>query len=383
MQSNKLRMAIRSTAAVAILGVASQVNAVELDTGDVTTNLYGFARVAASYDIDENIATGGQSGSFASITGGDNEPEGHFGMDANTSRLGLSVVSPEGVKGVVEFDFDRDDSLTPRLRLAYGEYNGLMVGQNWTNFLSFNGNTSTLDFDSLPGTGGAVGRTPQIRYTTGPFSFSAEQEIANVVAGTGGTARTDTKQGLPVFTARLQDSQGGLSYAAAVLARQIMVDDGTNDDSAMGYGMFVSARFAVSDMVTLQGALNYTDGAAAYVYRTGNNGFWGYDAYTDTSGDLETVESTGASIGAKFDLGGNRSVNIGYGMAQQDLDDGVAAGSIAGSDAETNSMATLNYQWKPASSINMGVEYARLETENQNGSDGEANRLMFLAQYSF
>ena len=52
-------------------------------------------------------------------------------MDANTSRVGLSVVNPEGVKVVVEFDFSNSASLDPRLRHAYGEYNNVRIGRYW------------------------------------------------------------------------------------------------------------------------------------------------------------------------------------------------------------------------------------------------------------
>ena len=56
MQSNKLRMAIRSTAAVAILGVAAQANAISFETGGYETSIYGYARLNASYDIDSDQA---------------------------------------------------------------------------------------------------------------------------------------------------------------------------------------------------------------------------------------------------------------------------------------------------------------------------------------
>lgn len=120
MQSNKLRMAIRSTAAVAILGMTAQANAaVTIDTEGYEANVYGFARIATTYDFDENIANGGQAGNFSKITtDGSDTADGHFGMDANTSRFGVQVMTPQGVKMVVEFDFDKNDSLEPRLRAA-------------------------------------------------------------------------------------------------------------------------------------------------------------------------------------------------------------------------------------------------------------------------
>ncbi|TGN38746.1 DcaP family trimeric outer membrane transporter [Marinobacter confluentis] len=384
MNKNRLRIAIQSSTALAVFAMAGQAVAIDLDPADYDATLYGFARVAASYDLDENISSGGQSGSLGAInTSGTDGAQGHFGMDANTSRLGVSVMSPEGVKTVVEFDFDNNNSLVPRLRLAYGEYKGVMIGQNWSNFLSFLGNSSTLDFDSLPGTGGTVNRVPQIRYTTGPLSFSIEETLGNLVNNDLG-GPSSTSQSTPAFTARLQDSAGGLSYATAVMAKQITVDDGTTDDSAMGYGAFVSGRLAVTDMLTLKAAINYTDGAAAYIYRNGSNGFFGLDAYTkDASGDLETVETVGGTLGVAMNLGGGRSVNLGYGVAQQDLDDAADAGAGVGGDSEMNSMLAANYQWSPVANVKMGVEVAHLERENQDGSDGEANRVMFLAQYNF
>ncbi|SFR60015.1 hypothetical protein SAMN04488073_3253 [Marinobacter gudaonensis] len=384
MKMKKLKSGMKAAISMSILSVAGHAGAVELNAGDYNVNLYGFARVAASYDLDENIASGGQSGSIGAVnTSGSDGASGHFGMDANTSRLGLSVESPEGVKTVVELDFDNNDTLVPRLRHAYGEYNGVLIGQYWSNYLSFFGNSSTLDFDSLPGTGGTVNRVPQIRYTSGPLSFSIEEQLGGLVNNDLGGPGNVTKS-TPTVTARFQDSMGGMSYAAGAMAKQITVDDGTVDDSAFGYGAFVSGNIAVTESLTLRAAINYTDGAAAYIYRTGSNGFFGLDAYTTSaSGDLETIESVGGTFGASLNLGGGSSVNVGYGIAEQDLDEAAAAGAAVGGESERNSMLAANYQWSPVAKVKMGVEYARISKENQDGSDGDANRVMFLAQYSF
>jgi len=386
MQNNKLRMAIRSTAAIAMIGMVSQASAVELDTGDFTTNLYGFVRAVASYDFDENLASGGQAANIGNISPGASDTvDGHFGIDAKTSRMGLSVVSPQGVKAVVEFDFDRDDSLTPRLRHAYGEYNGVLIGQNWSNYNSFVGNTSSLDFDNVPGLAGTQFRAEQIRYTTGPLSFSIETPANSVGNGFDGTAPdlSDTKDSTPAFTAKIEDSQGGFSYAAAVMAKQLEYDTGTEDDSAIAYAAFLAGKIAVTDALSIQGAINYGEGAAGYVWRAGGN-FGQYDGYADqTNDDLETVEQIGGAIGASLALGGGRSVNAGYGTASADLDDAVRDRAITDAITDTNTMMFVNYQWKPVANVNMGVEYSYVETETQGGEDGDANRVLFLAQYSF
>jgi hypothetical protein len=43
----------------------------------------------------------------------------------------------------------------------------------------------------------------------------------------------------------------------------------------------------------------------------------------------------------------------------------------------------VNYMWAPVKHVSMGVQFENLETETQGGADGDANRLMYLAQYSF
>ena len=380
MQNNKLRMAIRATAAATIFSLAGQAGAVELNTGDYETNLYGFARIVAAYDVDENISNGGRAGNFSAITKGDADTaDGHFGMDANTSRVGLSVVNPNGLKTVVEFDFDNSAGLDPRLRHAYGEYNNVRIGRYWSNYNSWVGNTANLDFDSVPGLAGAQDRTEQITYMSGPLSFSLENPINyGGVANSGGTAITSS----PALTAKLEDSQGGFSYAAAVMAKQTGYDTGTADDSAIGYGAFLAGKIAITDMISIQGAINYADGANAYVYRAGSS-FAGADAYVDANGDLETIEAVGGALGASFGLGGGRSVNAGYGTSMSDLDDAVQSGAMLASATESNTTMYINYMWSPAESVSMGVQFENLETEAQGGADGDANRIMYLAQYNF
>lgn len=376
MQSNKLRMAIRATAAVAVFGMVAQANAaVTIDTEGYEANVYGFARIATTYDFDENIANGGQAGNFSKIM---TTADGHFGMDANTSRLGVQVMTPQDVKMVVEFDFDGSDGLDPRLRHAYGSYNGVLIGRTWSNYNSFVGNTSGLDFDGPPGLAGTQGRTEQIRYTSGPFSVSAEEPVDYTgIVGAGAAPKTGT----PAFTARLEDSQGGLSYSAAVMAKQTSSDDGNIDDSAIGHGAFLAGKVAISDMLSIQGAVNFSDGANAYVYRAGGN-FGQIDAYLDGN-NIETVESYGGALGASLALGGGSSVNLGYGTAIVNLDDAVQAEAVAATLTDTNSMIFVNYQWVPIKDVKMGVEFANLKTETQGGDDRDANRVMFLAQYSF
>ncbi len=168
MQSNKLRMAIRATAAMAVLSVAGQANAVSLNVGDdVEASLYGYARLNMSYDLNADRANSTRAGSF---TGGNEDIEGHFGADVQQSRLGVKVKHSSGVMVNIEGDF-RGSGSGPgslRMRHAYGTYKGFLAGRTWSNYLSFVGNTPTLDFDSLTGTAGSQDRSEQIRTPLAP-----------------------------------------------------------------------------------------------------------------------------------------------------------------------------------------------------------------------
>lgn len=379
MQSNKLRTAIRATAAAAVLGVAGQAGAVSFTAGDYDMAVYGYARFNASYDIDSNQALSTRSGSYAGLAGNDDAAEGHFGADAFQSRIGVKATSPEGVMVNVEGDFRGGGGGSLRLRHAYGSYMGVLAGQTWSNFTSFVGNTSTLDFDSLPGVAGFQSRTPQVRYTTGPLSLSLEDPRSSFVTDAANAAQ---KQGMPALTARLEDSAGGVSYSAAVLAHQVGYDTGTTDETSFGFATFVAGKLALSDMITVQGSLSYTDGANSYLYRSGDN-FGAASAYVDGAGDVETISGYGGTIGTGISLGGGRSVNIGYGMVEVDWDDAEADGVAVADESETNSAIMANYQWTPVKNVMMGVEYARLSRENVDGTDGDANRILFAAQYNF
>ncbi|WP_372987456.1 DcaP family trimeric outer membrane transporter [Marinobacter sp.] len=376
MQSNnKLRMAIRATAAVAVMGVAGQAGALTLDVGDDTeASLYGFARLNMSYDLDDNRAVSTRAGSF---TPANEEIDGHFGADVQQSRLGVKVNHSSGVMVNVEGDFrgSGNSAGSLRMRHAYGTYNNVLAGRTWSNTISFVAFTPTLDFDGIAGSHGSWDRTEQVRYTTGPMSFAIEDPSAQAIVD--GSGRTSA----PAFTARFEDSADAVSFAASASASQVTADDGTNDDSAIGFSVHGSAKLKLSDMFSVQGSVNYTDGATGYLWRSGSN-YYGPSAYMDGT-SIETIEAYGGNVGVSMALGGGSSINVAYGMTTQDLDDAVANSSLTDAAPETNQNLFVNYMWTPVQNVMMGVEYGYFDQETVAGDSADANRLMFAAQYSF
>lgn len=385
MQSNKLRIAIRATAAAAVFGMATQAHAFNFSAGDVDASVYGYARLNMSYDIDENVANSGHRGGNFPTVDDSQDVDGHFGAAASQSRIGVKATHASGVMVNIEGDFMGADYKGGALRLrhAYGSYMGVLAGQTWSNYNSFVGSTSTLDFDGVVGVAGYGSRTAQLRYTTGPLSFSIEDPKNGGIVGLTGDPTANnlvengSKNGMPALTARLEDKAGGLAYSAAALVKQTAYEvyDNTGqkfDDSKLGYAVFGAASMAVSDMISVRGAINYTDGANAYLYRSG-----GADAYVDANGDLNNLSGVGGTVGTSISLGGGRTINATYGMDKLDVND------LGASAIETRQNAFVNYQWTPVESVMMGVEYGYYKQETQGGQSDDANRLMFAAQYNF
>jgi len=393
MKRSKLGTSIQTVTSLLILGIAGPASAMKIvgnaddmsELENFSVEIYGYARLNASYDIDEEIALGARTGDFSQInTGSDeaNEAGGNFGADAFQSRIGVLTTHPSGLKVKVEGDFETNGNGF-RLRHAYGEYKGVLAGQNWSNYTSFVGYTPTIDFDGLPGNAGNQFRTAQVRYTTGPLSVSLEEPLSynGLINGAGGGSE---KESLPLVSVRLEDSVGALSYSTAGVLRQLGYDNGTQDDSAIAYGAFGAVTLNVTGALNLNAVINYTNGSNTNLYRSGEN-YGAEDGYVDSSGSLELISGYGATIGMSYDLGGGRSINGGAGMTNVDWDDALAdLGAATISDKhEKNTSVLINYQWTPVKSVTMGVEYGYYMVDEVDGDDGDASRLLFAAQYNF
>lgn len=379
MQVKPLARSIRATSAALALGLAAtQASAIEFQSGDVTLNVYGYAQLNAVYDIKQDIGITTQAGDFGSLDFSNTGPEGHFDADAEQSLLGFTATHANGVSATLEGDF-RGGSL--RLRQAYGEYGNWLAGQTWSNYTSFVGFTPTLDFDGLAGNAGVQDRVAQVRYTTGPLSFSLERPAFQSVYDSG-----EEKQGLPVVTARYETSIApGIAFSAGALLQQVSVDEGSggNSDDIIGMAGFLATSASLTDTLTLHAVINGTRGANGYLYRSGNSGFGAEDAYLD--GDsLEALTGYGGTIGLSANVGVG-TLNLGYGFARIDWDDAeddLGAGAVADRH-KINDNAFVNYQWNPVQQVMLGVEYGYFHAENQAGDNADAHRVMFATRYSF
>jgi hypothetical protein len=151
---------------------------------NTTLKLNGFVQFDTTYDFDgaTDDVRGTDWASFLETQPLDDNPDqdanpNRLYMTARTSRVGLTTTTPIGAKALtvrIEGDFNDPSafnfSTEPttngvgfRLRHAYGEYAGLLIGQTWSNWVDLGSLPDTVDFNGHGGFGAS--RTPQIRYT--------------------------------------------------------------------------------------------------------------------------------------------------------------------------------------------------------------------------
>ena len=388
--------------------MSSVVNAFTFQVGDTTADLYGYARLDMIYDFQAKL--GNAVSRYAIRLEDRGGPDGHFETHAYQSRLGLSTSTMVGgseLKTVIEGDFwGGSEQGQPRLRHAYAEWYGVLAGQTWTNFGSFLQFTPTVDFYYQPGAATNV-RPSQLRYTTGPFSFALEDPetagtlprasytyttTSNVIVNGVNTQLTSQSTAdtagndMPDFTARYQGGSGKLKYSASAVLRELSYDatsrpstpQGWDSDKVLGWGLNVAASAKVSDRVTLRIGLTHGDGIGSYQLFAPFTS----PAYVNKKGSLQTIKGTGGTAGISI-AAGKGNINLSYGIATVDLDEGVADGSIS---ATTNKMfdgTFLNYIWSPVKNISCGIEAGYHTREQYNGEEGHAVRLQGMVQYNF
>jgi hypothetical protein len=161
------------------------------------------------------------------------------------------------------------------------------------------------------------------------------------------------------------------------MAKQVSSDNGATDDSAIGYGAFGALSFKITDMISLQGAVNFVDGAGSYLYQSGMA-----DAYV-VNGNIETISGFGGAIGVGVGLDGGSSINVGVGMTKADWDDAKADNVAVATQDETRQNIFANYQWSPIKNVLMAVEYSFWDAETVAGKSTDASRVMYVSRYSF
>lgn len=364
---------------------STTANAVEFEVGNTKVKVGGYLKLDLIHDVNEKLGDNFAIPALVSTSG--SGAEGHTNLHANQSRINFSTSTPlEGDTLVTMLEWDMlggaggSNKPEPRLRHAYGSWNGILAGQTWTNFVSDGavGQMRKINFLPEPGTNPA--RQAQFRYSKNGFSVALEdpQNLGGEVLAGGDY---QSKATLPDLTARYQSKAGDFEYAVAGVLRMLEHDNGAADDSATGWGVNLEGMYKVSSAVTLRGTIKYGDGIGGYISTSPAEKTAGY--VDPTTGSLETIEQLGVAASVAVKVGPGH-INLGYGMAKADMDDAVNSGAITANTANEKFEAVhLNYIWSAAKNVSYGLEISRHSRDVQSGLDGDATRLQGMVMYRF
>ncbi|MEH6416296.1 DcaP family trimeric outer membrane transporter [Pseudomonas sp. CGJS7] len=400
-QVTEVKAAQASAPAVAAAPVKNPIQATTISTaGNPGTRFSygGFIKLDSSVTStnDGDIADGSVGRLFyvpkAIPVGGGNGKEGSADTDmgANFSRFWFAadtdLESGDKLKGYLEFDlfgggstaFTGNEIATNTyaltLRHAYVTWNKWLAGQTWSNFQDANALPDTVDFLG-PTEGTVFVRQAQLRYTSGPWSFSIENPETVYTPFRGNMAQVAGDDGaVPDVTARYTAKGDWGHFSVGALARQLKYQAGRVNDSSSGYGLSVSGKWNLGASDDLRYMVTAGSGIGRYVGLALNN-----DAVLDGAGDLENIDLISGFVGWRHVFSPKLRGNLFYSRAQYDNNTALTGLGIT----KSAQSAHVNLIYTPIPKLDIGAEYIWGQREIESGDKGELNRLQTHVKYSF
>ena len=308
-------------------------------------------------------------------------------MHAQFSRLWVSadttLDSGDKLRGFLEFDLfggalgneGATNTYGLTIRHAYATWNNWLAGQTWSNFQDVAALPDSVDFVG-PTDGTTFVRQAQLRYTTGAWSFSAENPQTLLTPHGGGARISSDDNNLPDFTVRYTKRGDWGHFGIAGLFRQLKYENlatGVND-SISGYGVSASGRFVLGPKDDLRYMLTAGRGINRYIGLAITN-----DAALDAGGDLDAIEALAGFVGWRHAFSPKFRTNLIYARSQYDND---SANTGLGITRMVHSVRA-NGIWTPLPKLDLGLELMYGVRELESGVDGDMTRLQFHARYSF
>ncbi|MDP4032216.1 MAG: DcaP family trimeric outer membrane transporter [Pseudorhodobacter sp.] len=240
-----------------------------------------------------------------------------------------------------------------RLRHAYGQLGGLLIGKTWTNFMPIESYPDALDFQGPAGI--PFARPEQVRYTYdvgNGFSLSGSIERDSATSGASNN---------PAVTAAGSYSFGDSFVKLAGLYRT--VPSGGQDIDA--WGVNLSGNTKLWKGGTLQASLTTGEGIGSYMV-------FGGDDVLGTS----AIRTSGVTLGLNQAI--NDKVSFGLVYGYRDIDQGALP-----TDTENLTTVHASIYYKPVEKMQLGLEYIYAEKQQFNGINVDASRIQASAQFNF
>lgn len=339
-----------------------------LPGSETSLRLYGFAEAHAIHETKQS----GSPDLFTDLSfqtlDKDITQKGRTKFTAQTSRFGFETSTPTPLGSFntkVEADFysyGSDNRNRLRLRHAYGEYGGWLIGQTWSTFMDLDDLPETVDFNGP--IGAPFSRRAMVRYTYGDakagYKFSVAAEDPEDQFG-GGSAN----ERMPQLVARFDKSFDW----GAMNVRALAHEKRSVSQTKRGFGVGVGGSYKLTDKDLLMGQYTRVDGDVDQLY--GSNGY----AIDGTTGDITFDKNQGLVLGysrsfseqlrGSFVLGFNR------GKTAQALDN------------RTLGQLFVNLIYTPIKNVELGGELIYGQRKTFDGDKGTMSRFDLMGRYSF
>lgn len=330
--------------------------------------IYGFIEGHAIHDFKR----AGPSDRFTDLAGqplsSSSGPKGRSQSTFETSRLGLegnAVLAGNPLTAKFEIDFysySHPNRYRPRIRQAYVETGGWLVGKTWSTFMDLDNLPETVDFNGA--VGAPFSRRTMLRYSVGDdkaaakFTFALEDPRDQFVGGSA-------NENMPQLVARVDKTFDWGALNARVLAHEKR----SFAEARRGYGVAVGGRYKLSDKDVVMGQYTRVNGDIDQLY--GANGY--------------SIDGTTGRIA--FDK--NQGVVLGYARTfSEQLRGNVVVGFNRGKTAQlfdnrTLSQMFFNLIYTPIKNLELGGELIYGKRETFTNETGSMLRADLMVRYSF
>ena len=339
-----------------------------LPGSETSVRFYGYAEAHAIHDLKQP----GPSDTFTDLmfqpldnSGGQ---KGKTKFTAQTSRFGFESSTPTALGAFntkLEMDFysyGAGNRNRLRLRHAYGEYAGFLIGQTWSTFMDLDDLPETVDFNGP--IGAPFSRRTMIRYTYADakagYKLTAAIEDPEDQFG-GGSAN----ERLPQIVLRADKSFDWGALNARVLAHEKR----SFAEVKRGFGVGIGGSYKITDKDLLMGQYTRVDGDIDQLY--GSNGY----AIDATTGAITFDKNQGLVVGYAKTFSDQLRGTVSYGMNR-----GKTAQAV---DNRTLQQVFVNVIYSPIKNVELGAEYIHGKRKTFTPETGTMSRFDLMGRYSF
>ena len=340
-----------------------------LPGSETSIRVYGFAEANMVKDF-KGTAPGDTFTNMMEQPLGKNH-NGKTTLTAQTSRFGFETSTPldnGAFNTKIEADFyaycgAECNRNRLRLRHAYGEYAGWLIGQTWSTFMDTDNLPETVDFNGPPG---ATFRRPsQVRYTynnpnLAKFQFAVEEP-------------TDGAKS-PNLVARMDKAYDWGNVNVRLMSHEQRVQG----VSERGFGFGLGGGYKITGTTTFMAQYTRLDGDGDGAYLVGAN----YPVLDGSTVRLDKAHGVVLGLSNIFSEQLRGTVSLGMVRSRQKLGDAYVNAAGATANQKLHQWHAGLY-YLPIKNVELGGELIGGRRTTFDGQRGDMLRLNLQARYLF